>query len=64
MNSQETVTTTTEIPPDTTLNLELFLDDSFLEGEAVENKPIVLALHHSARGGGYQVVPASQTATQ
>jgi len=64
MNSQETATTITEIAPDATLNLEQFLDDSFLEGEAVEKRPIQLALHRSARGGLYQVQPANQSASQ
>ena len=61
MIPQEKAVGISDIAPDMTLNLELFLDDSFLEGEAVENKPIVLALHHSARGGGYQVVPKGQS---
>ena len=64
MNLQETAKTITEIAPDTTLNLEQFLDDSFLEGEVVEKRPPELALHRSARGGAYQVQPASQSASQ
>lgn len=50
MNTQETGTTITEIAPDTTLNLEQFLDDSFLQGEAVETTPIQLESCKSQRG--------------
>jgi hypothetical protein len=64
MNPQETATTITEIAPDTTLNLEQFLDDSFLEGEEVEKRPLQLAAHHSPRGGAYKVLPANQSAPQ
>jgi hypothetical protein len=64
MIQQEKVINNIEIVPDVTLNLEQFLDDSFLEGEVVEERPIQLALHHSARGGAYKVDPANQTASQ
>lgn len=54
MNTQ--ATTIAEIAPDATLNLELFLDDSFLEGELVEKTPLQLMPHRSARGGAYACV--------
>ena len=55
MNPQETATTTTPIAPDATLNLELFLDGSFLEREEVEKPSKRLEPHHSATGGTYLV---------
>jgi hypothetical protein len=53
MNPQDSAT---EITPDATMNLELFLDDSFLEREEVEKPSKRLEPHHSATGGTYLVV--------
>lgn len=64
MDSHEIATTNTEIVPDATLNLEQFLDDGFLQGEAVEEAPITLIGHFSPRGGGYKVLAVDQRAAQ
>lgn len=61
MDGQTTTATITALAPDSALNLEQFLDESFLEGEMVEERPLELALHHSAGGGGYKVLPTNQT---
>ena len=45
-----------EIVPDTTLNLEPFLDATFLESETDEKAPLELMPHQSARGGAYACI--------